>query len=47
MTDEVSSFFKALKSAGYDGRMSIEGKADDWKSASIASLKTLRALDKE
>lgn len=46
-TEEVLSFIKALKASGYNGRLSIEGKSEDWISSSKKALKTLRAIDKK
>lgn len=46
-TEELLSFFRHLKNASYDGRMSIEGKSEDWKKSSISSLELLRKLDRE
>lgn len=44
-SQEVASFIKALKDASYDGRISIEGKSDDWQRDSLKSLLVLRELD--
>ncbi|MGN1164604.1 MAG: sugar phosphate isomerase/epimerase family protein [Candidatus Ornithospirochaeta sp.] len=42
-SEEVEEFFRVLKTAGYDGRMSIEGKSDDWKSDGRKALEVLRS----
>ena len=34
-----------LKASGYDGRMSIEGKSEDWKADSVRALQVLRGYD--
>ena len=44
-SEEAVSFFSALREAGYDGRMSIEGSSDDWTADSAAALEVLRDLD--
>ena len=41
--EEVEEFFTYLKKAGYDNRMSIEGKSDDWKADSLKALSVLRS----
>ena len=41
--NDVQGFFDALKKIGYDGTMSIEGKAADFEKDAAASLKVLRA----
>ena len=41
--EEVEEFFTYLKRAGYDNRMSIEGKSDDWKADSLKALSVLRS----
>ena len=41
--EETEEFFTMLKATGYDGRMSIEGKSDDWKSDSEKALAALRS----
>ena len=46
-TEEVRLFFQALKDAGYDGRMSIEGRAQDFQGDSVKALRTLRQLEGE
>ena len=43
--EETEEFFTMLKAAGYDGRMSIEGKSDDWKSDSEKALSVLRSYN--
>jgi sugar phosphate isomerase/epimerase len=43
-TGEVVAFFDALKKIGYDGTMSIEGKAQDFEKDAGMSLRALRSL---
>jgi len=45
LNSDVSDFFSALKKIGYDGTMSIEGKANNFEADGTASLKVLRAAD--
>ena len=42
---EVEEFFQVLKASGYRGRMSIEGKSEDWKADSVRALQVLRGYD--
>ena len=46
-SEEVRLFFQALKDAGYDGRMSIEGSTKDFQGDSVKALRTLRQLEGE
>jgi sugar phosphate isomerase/epimerase len=41
---DVEAFFNALKQAGYNGTMSIEGSAKDLEKDAAAALKILRSL---
>jgi sugar phosphate isomerase/epimerase len=43
-TSEVAAFFDALKKVGYNGTMSIEGKAQDLEKDAGMSLRALRSL---
>ncbi len=43
-TDEVKEFFSALKAAGYDGTLSVEGKTEDFFGDSEKALEVMRAL---
>ena len=36
-----------LKASGYNGRMSIEGKSEDWKADSVKALEVLRSYGEE
>ena len=44
---EVEEFFRMLKASGYNGRMSIEGKSEDWKADSVKALEVLRSYGEE
>lgn len=46
-TEEVRDFIRVLKKSGYNGRMSIEGKALDFEKESLESLSVLRKIDME
>lgn len=43
-TEEVKEFFAALKAAGYDGTLSVEGKTEDFFGDSAKALEVMRAL---
>lgn len=43
--EEYAAFIKALKSIGYDGRISIEGKTDDMETDGAAALTLLKELE--
>ena len=40
----LTGFIAALKAAGYDGCISVEGNSDDWSGDAPRCLRTLRAL---
>lgn len=40
--DEVGSFMKALRTTGYDGSLSIEGKSDDWQADAKQAISILK-----
>lgn len=46
MSDEVEEFFAVLKTAGYDGTMSIEGKSEKVEEDSVKALEVLRKYDR-
>ena len=43
--ESYGEFIRALKSAGYDGRISIEGKTDDMERDGARALALLRELE--
>lgn len=42
--EELKAFFAGLKSAGYDGRVSVEGASDAWEQDAPAALEVLRSM---
>lgn len=45
--EAYDTFFAQLKQSGYTGRMSVEGRAEDFANDAVAALQLLRALDRE
>lgn len=43
--EEYAAFFQQLKAVGYDGRISIEGKTDDFEKDGAAALTLLKELE--